>query len=124
MQSLVLLQSHRVLGHSLTIRSPPSEPFNSPERGRRGASYLKRSKFWRARCATRSRNSSNSTQRTPQMTTLSTVCQPFHVAQLSVLIFEFKDPLAFRPNPEALVGTGPDDNGGTDGESQDEIYRP
>lgn len=41
-----------------------------------------------------------------------------------MLIFEFEDPLAFRPNPEALVGTGPDDNGGTDGESQDEIYRP
>ncbi len=37
MQSLVLLHSHRVLGHSLTTRSPLSEPFNSPERGRRGA---------------------------------------------------------------------------------------
>jgi U3 small nucleolar ribonucleoprotein protein LCP5 len=37
MHSLVLLHSHRVLGHSLTIRSPPSEPFNSPERDRRGA---------------------------------------------------------------------------------------
>jgi U3 small nucleolar ribonucleoprotein protein LCP5 len=37
MQSLVLLHSHRVLGHSLTTRSPPSEPFNSSERGRRGA---------------------------------------------------------------------------------------
>jgi len=37
MQSLVLLHSHRVLGHSLTTRSPPSEPFNSPERGKRGA---------------------------------------------------------------------------------------
>jgi U3 small nucleolar ribonucleoprotein protein LCP5 len=37
MQSLVLLHSNRVLGHSLTTRSPPSEPFNSPERGRRGA---------------------------------------------------------------------------------------
>jgi U3 small nucleolar ribonucleoprotein protein LCP5 len=37
MQSLVLLQSHRVLGLSLTTRSPPPEPFNSSERGRRGA---------------------------------------------------------------------------------------
>jgi len=36
MQSLVLLHSHRVLGHSLTSHSPPSEPFNSPERDRRG----------------------------------------------------------------------------------------
>jgi U3 small nucleolar ribonucleoprotein protein LCP5 len=37
MQSLVLLQSHRLLGHSLTTRSPPPEPFNSSDRGRRGA---------------------------------------------------------------------------------------
>lgn len=37
MQSLVLLHSHRILGYSLTTRSPPSEPFNSPERGKRGA---------------------------------------------------------------------------------------
>jgi U3 small nucleolar ribonucleoprotein protein LCP5 len=37
MQSLVLLHSHRVLGHSLTVRSPPSEPFNSSEREKRGA---------------------------------------------------------------------------------------
>ena len=37
MQSLVLLHSHRVLGHSLTIRSPPSAPFNSPGRDKRGA---------------------------------------------------------------------------------------
>ena len=37
MQSLVLLHSHRVLGHSLTARSPPSESFNSSERSERGA---------------------------------------------------------------------------------------
>ena len=36
-QSLVLLQSHRVLGHSLATRSPPLEPFNSSERSQRGA---------------------------------------------------------------------------------------
>ena len=37
MQSLALLHSHRVLGHSLTTRSSPSEPFSSLARGRRGA---------------------------------------------------------------------------------------
>ncbi|KAI0261052.1 hypothetical protein BC834DRAFT_897811 [Gloeopeniophorella convolvens] len=36
MQSLVLLHSHRVLGHTLAARSPPSEPFNSTKRSRRG----------------------------------------------------------------------------------------
>jgi U3 small nucleolar ribonucleoprotein protein LCP5 len=37
MQSLVLLHAHRVLGHSLSARSPPSIPFNSSERDKRGA---------------------------------------------------------------------------------------
>lgn len=37
MQSLVLLHAHRVLGHSLISRSPPSVPFNSSERDKRGA---------------------------------------------------------------------------------------
>lgn len=37
MQSLVLLHAHRVLGHSLNVRSPPSVPFNSSERDKRGA---------------------------------------------------------------------------------------
>lgn len=37
MQSLALLHAHRVLGHSLTTRSPPSIPFNSSERDKRGA---------------------------------------------------------------------------------------
>ena len=41
-----------------------------------------------------------------------------------MLIFESKDPLAFRPNPEALVGADPDDDGGSGRESQDEVYRP
>jgi len=53
----------------------------------------------------------------------SMVCHLFTLP-LSVLTFEFKDPLAFRPNPEALGGADPDVDGGTDGESQDEIYRP
>jgi U3 small nucleolar ribonucleoprotein protein LCP5 len=52
------------------------------------------------------------------------VCQPFHVASVVIAYSSSKDPLAFRPNPEALMGAGLDDNRGTGGESQDEIYRP
>lgn len=42
------------------------------------------------------------------------------------LILESVDPLAFRPNPDALVGGGSDedDDQGADGVSQDGIYRP
>lgn len=37
LQSLVLLSAHRVLGHALTDRRPPSQPFSSAQRDERGA---------------------------------------------------------------------------------------
>ncbi|KAJ7349128.1 hypothetical protein DFH08DRAFT_136212 [Mycena albidolilacea] len=37
MQSLVLLSAHRALGHTLTERSSPTQPFSDPQRGARGA---------------------------------------------------------------------------------------
>ena len=37
LQSIVLLSSHRILGHSLLERSPPSEPFGSAHREPRGS---------------------------------------------------------------------------------------
>ena len=37
LQSLVLLSAHRVLGHALTDRKPPTQPFASSSRDERGA---------------------------------------------------------------------------------------
>lgn len=38
LQSLVLVSSHRILGHPLDERSPPAQPFSSTQRGARGSS--------------------------------------------------------------------------------------
>ncbi|KAI9446752.1 hypothetical protein H4582DRAFT_601642 [Lactarius indigo] len=119
MQSLVLLHSHRVLGHSLTSRSPPSEPFNSPERGGRGAG------------AGDLVDSMVEGRIVLEKIKLLESKMRYQIQKLVQLAAEdaaddklVNDPLAFRPNPEALMGAGPDDDGSTDGESQDEIYRP
>ncbi|KAF7359272.1 hypothetical protein MSAN_01269600 [Mycena sanguinolenta] len=37
MQSLVLLSAHRALGHTISERSPPTQPFSDPQRSARGA---------------------------------------------------------------------------------------
>ena len=37
LQSLTILTARRALGHSLSQRSPPAEPFSSTERGGRGS---------------------------------------------------------------------------------------
>ncbi|KAH9038916.1 hypothetical protein EDB85DRAFT_2072598 [Lactarius pseudohatsudake] len=119
MQSLVLLHSHRVLGHSLTTRSPPSQSFNSPERGSRGVD------------AGDLVDSMIEGRIVFEKTKLLESKMRYQIEKLVQLAAEdasddkvVNDPLAFRPNPEALMGAGPDDDGGTDGESQDEIYRP
>ncbi|KAJ7243400.1 hypothetical protein B0H12DRAFT_1023091 [Mycena haematopus] len=37
MQSLVLLSAHRALGHTISERSPPTQPFSDPQQSARGA---------------------------------------------------------------------------------------
>ncbi|KAI9456463.1 hypothetical protein F5148DRAFT_1287972 [Russula earlei] len=121
MQSLVLLHSHRVLGHSLTTRSPPSEPFNSPERGRRGAD------------AGDLVDSMIETRVVLEKIKLLESKMRYQIEKLVQVASEeptedkaVNDPLAFRPNPEALMGGASDegDDRGSDAGSQDGIYRP
>ncbi|KAF8497226.1 hypothetical protein F5888DRAFT_338849 [Russula emetica] len=119
MQSLALLHSHRVLGHSLTIRSPPPEPFNSRERGRRGADagdlvdsmiegrvVLEKTKLLESKMRYQ----------------IEKLIQLAAVGPSDEKVIN--DPLAFRPNPEALMGDEDDDQGADDAASQDGIYRP
>src|SRR5712672_3486201 len=60
--------------------------------------------------------------------TVSPLPRSFLILIRSMLIVESPDPLAFRPNPEALMGGGggPDENDeqGSDAASADGIYRP
>ncbi|KAH9955625.1 hypothetical protein BC827DRAFT_1158156 [Russula dissimulans] len=124
MQSLVLLHSHRVLGHSLTSRSPPSEPFNSPDRGTRGAD------------AGDLVDSMIEGRVVLEKIKLLESKMRYQIEKLVQLASEepsddsnkvVNDPLAFRPNPEALMGGGgpdEDDEQASDAASADGIYRP
>ncbi|KAI0303537.1 hypothetical protein B0F90DRAFT_1667393 [Multifurca ochricompacta] len=121
MQSRVLLHSHRVLGHSLTIRSPPLEPFNSLERGRRGAD------------AGDLVDSMIETRIVLEKIKLLESKMRYQIEKLVSLAADepsdekvINDPLAFRPNPGALVGGGSDedDNAGSDAASENGVYRP
>ncbi|KAH9999105.1 hypothetical protein BJV77DRAFT_1064576 [Russula vinacea] len=121
MQSLVLLHSHRVLGHSLTTRSPTSEPFNSCDRGRRGAD------------AGDLVDSMIEGRIVLEKTKLLESKMRYQIEKLVQLAVDeptddkvINDPLAFRPNPEALMGgvSDEDDDRGADAVSQDGIYRP
>ncbi|KAI0253776.1 hypothetical protein BJV78DRAFT_1122391 [Lactifluus subvellereus] len=123
MQSLVLLQSHRLLGHSLTTRLPPPEPFNSSERGQRGADagdlvdsmiegriVLEKIKLLESKMR----------YQIEKLVQLAAEEPSDDKVLMSV------DPLAFRANPDALVGGGSDedDDQGADAASHDGIYRP
>ena len=141
MQSLVLLHSHRVLGHSLTTRSPPSEPFNSCDRGRRGADagdlvdsmiegriVLEKTKLLESKMRYQIEKLVQLAVDEPSDDkVINGQRVPWHsIPGLCVLTLESVDPLAFRPNPEALMGgvSDEDDDRGADAVSQDVIYRP
>ena len=142
MQSLALLHSHRALGHSLTIRSPPSEPFNSCERGRRGADagdlvdsmiegriVLEKIKLLESKMRYQIEKLVQLAAEEPSDDKVING-QPLPSHSVSWFVGADPrvciDPLAFRPNPEALMGgvSDGDDDHDADAASQDGIYRP
>ncbi|EIN08048.1 hypothetical protein PUNSTDRAFT_69742, partial [Punctularia strigosozonata HHB-11173 SS5] len=131
LNSLVLLSSHRLLGHPLTQRSPPPAPFSSEQRSLRGGDepgagdlidhmnedrvILDKIKFLEGRMRY-------------QIDKLVRLAQEAPMKNKDVV----DDPLAFRPNPQNLLnveasGSGSED----DDENEDDvsnqrtgIYRP
>ncbi|KAH7869615.1 uncharacterized protein C8R40DRAFT_1259175 [Lentinula edodes] len=131
MQSLLLVSTRRALGHSLSIRDPPSEPFSSLERSARGAGsgdlvdqmiegriVLEKVKVLEGRMRY-------------QIEKLVKAAQQKGKVEADDII---NDPLAFRPNPQNLLDTNVDDkdNGNDTGvahsrngdSNTDGIYRP
>ncbi|KAI0059106.1 hypothetical protein BV25DRAFT_1829433 [Artomyces pyxidatus] len=125
MQSLIVLNSHRVLGHSLAERSRPSLPFSSAERELRGAApgdfvdsmiegriALEKIKVLEGRMRYQIEKLVRLAEEGPS--TDNTI----------------NDPLAFRPNPQNLAGgdaSGDEDDGDEDSvpeRNRDGIYRP
>ncbi|KAI0318421.1 hypothetical protein OF83DRAFT_1056889 [Amylostereum chailletii] len=121
MQSLVLLNAQRALGHALSEHGPPLAPFSSAEREQRGSApgdfvdavvegrlVLEKTKILEGRMRYQIEKLVRLAEEAPTQNTLN-------------------DPLAFRPNPQALVGgeasdEEDEDTGGADG--RDGIYRP
>ncbi|KAJ1309880.1 hypothetical protein OPQ81_006643 [Rhizoctonia solani] len=136
--SLVLLSSHRVLGHSLLDRAPPSEPFGALDRPARGSDagdlvdtmvedriILEKTKTLEARMKYQIDKLVRLAQNSPQ-------------DEADVI----DDPLAFKPNLSNLAvpptqrgrittesanaegGAALDVEAGSEDEAGDEIYRP
>ncbi|TDL27629.1 hypothetical protein BD410DRAFT_713959 [Rickenella mellea] len=133
LQSLVLVTSHRVLGHTLTDRSPPPQPFSSPERTPRGAKpgdFV--DNMVEGRIVLEKVKALENKMRY-QIDKLVRLAEESPKADGDEVV---NDPLAFGPNPQNLMdqgdsggegaesGDGGDDGGGGGGGRGDGIYRP
>ncbi|KAJ8480940.1 hypothetical protein ONZ51_g6346 [Trametes cubensis] len=106
LQSLSLLTARRAIGHSLADRSPPSAPFTIEARV-----VLEKVKVLEGRMKY-------------QIDKLVRIAEEGDSADKNIV----NDPLAFRPNPQALMDQASDEedeeDGGAHGEDRDGVYRP
>ncbi|KAH9923915.1 uncharacterized protein BXZ73DRAFT_79321 [Epithele typhae] len=124
LQSLSLIVARRAIGHSLTERSPPSASFSAKDRPARGAGagdrvdaaiearvVLEKVKVLEGRMKYQIDKLVRAAEEGPSVDK--------NIAN---------DPLAFRPNPQALMdqasGSEGEDDAVTDGAARDGIYRP
>ncbi|KAL1694695.1 hypothetical protein GGG16DRAFT_110028 [Schizophyllum commune] len=126
MQSLALVSARRVVGHSLTGRTQPAEPYSSAERSSRGSEPgdLVDSMI-EGRIALEKINILEGRMRYQIEKLVRLAEEPEKSTNVA------DDPLAFRPNPQNLVDAQDDDS---DAESvaskasssgdKDKIYRP
>ncbi|KAF7323166.1 hypothetical protein HMN09_00097100 [Mycena chlorophos] len=133
LQSLLLVSAHRTLGHTLTERAPPPEPFGTPERSRRGADAGDLvDSMVETRVVLEKVKALESRLRYQIEKLLKASQEPEKTASG---VINAADPLAFRPNPQNLMDadgdgdddqeadSGREDNGAEDG-ADDGIYRP
>jgi len=131
LQSLLLLSSHRAIGHTLTERSPPTQPFSHLDREARGADAgdLVDSMI-ETRVVLEKVKALESRMRY-QIEKLVRTAQEPEKAEGAVI----NDPLAFRPNPQNLLNNDGEDSDISDNDrahygsqretlSTDGIYRP
>ena len=146
LQNAVLLSAHRALGHSLSERTPASEPFSSPQRGSRGSKagdrvdaliegrlVLEKAKLMEGKMKyqiDKLVRAAQEPEKSTQDGSIGTSNPPslfLDLANYSSIVP--LDPLAFRPNPEALMDHSSDSDSDhpdapSDSESKDGIYRP
>ncbi|PCH38437.1 hypothetical protein WOLCODRAFT_136278 [Wolfiporia cocos MD-104 SS10] len=123
-QSLALVSARRAAGDSLTERSPPSEPFSVPEREARGGGAGDRVDYMIEARVVLEKIKVLEGRMKYQIEKLVRVAEEAPTAAQNVV----NDPLAFRPNPQALMDqeSGSEDNEDDrdDTQQRDGIYRP
>ncbi|KAH9890637.1 hypothetical protein C8Q73DRAFT_652628 [Cubamyces lactineus] len=124
LQSLSLITARRAIGHSLADRSPPPAPFSAKDRPARGSGagdhvdaaiearvVLEKVKVLEGRMKY-------------QIDKLVRIAEEGDSADKNII----NDPLAFRPNPQALMDQASDEedeeDGGAHGDDRDGVYRP
>jgi U3 small nucleolar ribonucleoprotein protein LCP5 len=136
LHALALLSAHRVLGHSLQDRTPPTASFQDPTREPRGSQpgdlvdslienrlVLEKSKALEARMhyqiekLVRSAAEPASTNEVEGMS---------HHRRFNVVSYtiRFTDPLSFRPNPDNLVQNEAATRADSEDANNDGIYHP
>ncbi|KAH8100209.1 hypothetical protein BXZ70DRAFT_1000391 [Cristinia sonorae] len=128
LQSLVLLSAHRAAGHGLSERTPPAEPWGTPNRSPRGAAAGDRVDAMIEGRVVMEKIRLMEGKMKYQIDKLTKLAQEEPEAAQDVA----NDPLAFRPNPEDLMNqeTSDEDDDGDDDDdkrtskSKDGIYRP
>ncbi|KAI0329854.1 hypothetical protein GY45DRAFT_1361792 [Cubamyces sp. BRFM 1775] len=122
LQSLSLITARRTIGHSLADRSPPPAPFSAKDRPARGSEagdhvdaaiearvVLEKVKVLEGRMKY-------------QIDKLVRIAEEGDSADKNIV----NDPLAFRPNPQALMDQASDEEDEEDahGDDRDGVYRP
>ncbi|EKM55969.1 uncharacterized protein PHACADRAFT_256961 [Phanerochaete carnosa HHB-10118-sp] len=124
LQSLVLLSAHRVLGHPLTERSPPKEPFSSTSRAARGPGAGDRVDSMIEGRVVLEKIKILENKMRYQIEKLVRVAEESPETANNIV----NDPLAFKPNPAALMNQEMSEEEEEvereDNEQRDGIYRP
>ncbi|KAF8520157.1 hypothetical protein BU17DRAFT_75716 [Hysterangium stoloniferum] len=119
MQSLTLLSAHRILGHSLSARTQPPEPFTHPNRGERGNGAGDVVDTLLEDKAVLEKVKQLENKMRYQIEKLVKIAEE-SVTDASADIVN--DPLVFRPNPQNLQEG--DESEAEKDNSQQQIYRP
>ncbi|KAJ7491268.1 hypothetical protein FB451DRAFT_636521 [Mycena latifolia] len=115
LQSLLLLSSHRAIGHTLTERSPPSQPFSHLDREARGADTgdLVDSMI-ETRVVLEKVKALESRMRYQIEKLVRTAQEPEKAEGAAI-----DDPLAFRPNPQNLLNNDGEESDISDNDRHD-----
>ncbi|KAI0648292.1 hypothetical protein C8Q79DRAFT_906769 [Trametes meyenii] len=124
LQSLSLITARRAIGHSLADRAPPNTLFSAKDRPARGSGAGDRVDATIEARVVLEKVKVLEGRMKYQIDKLVRIAEEGDSADKNIA----NDPLAFRPNPQALMdqgsGSEDEDGGSTHGDDRDSVYRP